>query len=142
VHAGQERSQGQQQTLTDQNKRIEMQQESINQLVRYILSASIFRHLCGVAVLKEYAYRHALPMSREMYFLRDIGFIQPRAGRTGFLDFNESLNYQNLAELVEPTPIGWSCIRFRKEEIPKDWFEGANRQNVRTDGIAALASNS
>jgi hypothetical protein len=59
----------------------------------------------------------------------------------GFLDFNDSLNHQNLAELVEPTPIGWSCIRFREEEIPKDWFEDANRDNLRTDGIAALGGS-
>jgi len=137
VEAVAETLHGQERALADQRRQLEAQQESINRLVRYMLSASIFRHLYGVAVLHEYHYWHSGPMSREMYFLRDIGFIQPR-GHGGFLDFTDALNGANLAELVEPTPIGWSCIEMRKNEIPPEWLRDDLRTNLRIDEARSL----
>lgn len=129
---------GHQQVIAEQARRIEVQQERINQLVRYMLSASIFRHLCGLTVLKDYKYWHSAPMSREMYFLRDIGFIQPRPPNGGFLDFSDQLNGRNLVDLVEPTPVGWWCVQLRRNEIPQDWLEAGRRDNLRVDQMDAL----
>ena len=86
----------------------------------------------------DYRYRHSAPMSREMYSLRDIGFIQPRPPRGGFLDFDDRLDGVNVAELVEPTPIGWSCIRLRKSDVPQDWFSDEHRHNLRMDRMREL----
>jgi hypothetical protein len=69
-------------------------------------------------------------MSREMYFLRDVGFIQPRSYQ-GFLDFTEQIEGANLVDFAEPTPIGWSCLALRKEEIPADWLRREQRANLR-----------
>jgi hypothetical protein len=137
VEAVAETLQDHQRTLTDQRHQIETQQANINRLVRYLLSASIFRHLCGIALLHEYRYRHSSPMSREMYFLRDIGFIQPCAHR-GFLDFTEAIDGTNLVDFVEPTPIGWSCVALRANEVPADWLQSELRTNLRVDQARSL----
>jgi hypothetical protein len=102
----------------------------INELVTYMLSAPIFRHLCGIALLKEYKFRDG-PMSRELYFLRDIGFIKPKNG--DFVPFDARLNETNLTSLLEPTPIGWSYVKLRKNEVPPEWLRDDQRHNLRTD---------
>jgi len=100
------------------------QQEIINDLVKYSMSASIFHHLCGIALLKTYTYVDNDANQREFYFLRDNGFIKPRSGLT-FVDFGPGIHGSNLADVAEPTPIGWGCVRLRKAEIPS---------NMRADG--------
>ena len=79
------------------------------------MSTSIFRHLCGIACLKQYNYTDDEAFRREMYFLRDNGFIEPTKS-SGFLDFNASLEGRNLVEIAKLTPIGRSCVKLREEE--------------------------
>ena len=80
----------QQQTVHDQGRQLEKQQSLLNQLVTYSMSASIFDHLCGIAILKEYKYHHGLAFQREMYFLRDNGFIKPKS--ESFVDFDANID--------------------------------------------------
>ena len=122
--------------LDDQQRQLEDQQTMINQLVRYMLSSPIFRHLCGIALLRQYTFWDG-PMSRELYFLRDIGFIRPTRG--DFVPFDARLNQQNLPDILEPTPIGWSCIRLRKSEVPPEWLHDETmRPNLRQDVAATV----
>jgi hypothetical protein len=119
----------QREKVDEQTHQLRQQQEMINQLVKYSMSASIFHHLCGIAILREYKYHHDGTNQREMYFLRDNGFIRPKS--IGFLDFNLGLSGSNLIDIAEPTPAGWSCVRLRKDEIPSDMLKDPG--NLRTD---------
>jgi predicted nucleotide-binding protein len=119
----------QEQRFQDQGRQLERQQEIINQLVKYSMSASIFHHLCGIAILKEYKYSNDDATQRELYFLRDNGFIRPKLD--AFLVFNDDLRGKNLVEKAEPTPIGWLCVRLRKEEIPSNMLN--DKENLRVD---------
>ncbi len=122
--------------LDDQQRQLQAQQKIINELVTYMVSAPVFRHLCGIGLLKEYTFRNG-PMSRELYFLRDIGFIQPKHG--DFAPFDSSLEGRNLIDLLEPTPIGWSCIKLRRPEVPPEWLhDRAMRMNLRADVATGL----
>jgi len=82
-------------------------QSILNELVKYSMSASIFHHLCGIAILKQYKYVHTLSNQREFYFLRDNGLIQPKS--EDFVDFNERIDGENLVEKAKATPIRWLC---------------------------------
>jgi hypothetical protein len=119
----------QQERMDDQAVQLQHQQERINELVKYSMSASIFHHLCGIALLREYTYNDDPPTRRELYFLRDGGYIRPVGG--GFLDFDERLQRRNLAEVAEPTPTGWTSIRLRKDEIPSNMRE--DLRNLKVD---------
>src|SRR5262245_4305559 len=110
------------------------QQELINALVKYSMSASIFHHLCGIALLYRYAYIDNDGNRREMYFLRDNGFIRPRPGQP-FLDFGPTLDRQNLAAIAEPTPIGWECVRLRKLDVPENMRADAANLRVPLDSV-------
>lgn len=65
----------------------------IEDLVRYAMS-SIFHHLAGIVLLKEYRYRDSDVNRREFYFLRDAGYIKPRYG--DFIDFDANLEGANI----------------------------------------------
>jgi hypothetical protein len=117
-------------TLDEQQHLLQAQQAIINNLVKYMLSAPIFSHLAGIALLHEYKFWDG-PMTRELYFLRDIGFIKPRNG--DFVPFDSRLNGANLPQLLEPTPIGWSCLRLRKIDVAPEWLQQSLRQNLRED---------
>lgn len=93
------------------------QQKVINVLVKYGMSRSIFEHLCGIALLREYLLEYHDVNRRELYFLRDNGLIQPRQ-RQGFLDFPPGSEKLNVAEIAEPTSVGWEFVRLRSAEIP------------------------
>lgn len=122
--------------VQDQQRQLDAQQAIINELVTYMLSAPVFRHLCGIALLREYRF-HDGPMGRELYFLRDLGFIKPKDGN--FVAFDASLEDRNISDLLEPTPIGWSCIRLRKADVPRDWMhDPALRHNLKQDVAAEL----
>jgi hypothetical protein len=122
--------------LDYQQQQLHAQQKIINDLVTYMLSAPIFRHLCGIGLLKEYTFRDG-PMSRELYFLRDIGFIRPKHG--DFAPFDGRLDGRNLPDLLEPTPIGWSCIRLRRAEVPPEWIHDSTISlNLRKDVATEL----
>jgi hypothetical protein len=122
--------------VDEQQRQLAVQQGMINDLVTYLVSSPIFRHLCGLAVLREYKFWDG-SMTRELYFLRDIGFIKPRHG--DFVAFDARLNGANLSDILEPTPIGWSCIRLRKGEVPPEWVQDeARRDNLRQDVVAEL----
>jgi len=112
-----------------QARQLQQQQEMINQLVKFSMSASIFHHLCGIAILRQYLYHDDEATRREMYFLRDNGFIKPKW--SAFVDFNAGLNGTNLVEVAEPTPAGWACVRLRKDEIPSNML--GDPGNLRTD---------
>jgi hypothetical protein len=63
------REQDQQQIQVDQQRQLfQEQQRIIDELVKYAMSASIFRHLCGVTILKDYKYFHNEGNRREFYF--------------------------------------------------------------------------
>jgi hypothetical protein len=117
--------------LVQVEEKVEEQQQLINQLVHYSMSASIFHHLCGIALLHRYTYNNDEPSRREMYFLRDHGFIRPKPP-LDFLVF-ENLNGRNLVEVAEPTEIGWLCIKLRKEGIPSNMLEASSKSNLRID---------
>ena len=110
-------------TLTAQGKIIE-------DLVTYSMSASIFVHLCGIGLLKDYGYQDNEANRREFYFLRDNGFIEPTGG--GFLEFNAGTP-RNVSSIAKPTPIGWLCIRLRRSEVPAGWLAPQNRSNLAVD---------
>jgi hypothetical protein len=121
----------------EQQRQIDAQQAQINQLVTYMLSASIFRHLAGIALLYDYQF-HPGPMTRELYFLRDIGFIRPTAGE--FPAFETMRDGENLSRLITPTPIGWSCLKLRSGEVPRgEWVTNpVTRPNLRVDIAASI----
>lgn len=107
------REQDQQQIqVNEQQQLFQEQQRIIDELVKYAMSASNFRHLCGVTLLKEYKYSHNDGNRREFYFLRDAGYIKPRFD--GFIEFDESLNGRNIADVAEATPIGRLCVKLRQ----------------------------
>lgn len=127
VQRTREQVENQEATVRKQGEQLERQQELINELVKYSMSASIFRHLCGIALLKTYTYNHGEADSREMYFLRDNGLIKPTSD--GFLDFNQAMHGRNIVDHAEPTEIGWVCVKLRKSEIPPEMLE--NSENLR-----------
>jgi hypothetical protein len=116
------RDQDQQQIQVNEQQRI------IDELVKYAMSASIFRHLCGVTLLKEYKYSHNDGNRREFYFLRDAGYIKPRFD--GFIEFDEGLNGRNIADAAEATPIGRLCVKLRQSEIPPQMLDDRNNLRV------------
>ena len=111
--------------ISDQKAQITSLQETINNLVKYSMSSSVFNHLAGIACMYEYRYANNEGFRREMYFLRDNGFIRPKS-KPGFLDFDDSLNGHNLVDVAEPTEIGWDAIKLRKEEALTFLKEGKN----------------
>ena len=122
--------QNQQQKQVDQQQRlVEQQQRMIDELVKYAMSASIFRHLCGLTLLKEYKYFHNEGNRREFYFLRDAGYIKPRFD--GFIEFNEGLSGKNIADIAEATPIGRLCVKLRQSEIPTQMLESLDNLRVK-----------
>ena len=110
------------------------QQDIINALVKYSMSASIFHHLCGIALLRTYTYIDNEANRRELYFLRDNGFIQPRPGMN-FVDFGAGIHGRNLVELAEPTPIGWECVRLRKAEVPANMRSDVGNIRVQAETL-------
>jgi hypothetical protein len=93
--------------------RLDEQQELINKLVVYSMSASIYRHLWHIAHSPEYLYHNEPWFQRQMYFLSDNGFLQPMESR--FLIFDHNLEGRNLAEVTKLTPIGEFLVRLRGE---------------------------
>jgi Predicted nucleotide-binding protein containing TIR-like domain len=119
------------QRVKEQERRLEDQQVVLNSVVRYSMSGSIFNHLCGIALLKQYIYRDGDTNRREMYYLRDHGFIKPKGD--GFLNFDGNLDGKNLVEIAEPTPIGWNSVKLRKDEIPGNMAQ--DHSNLRVDPV-------
>ncbi len=112
---------------------VENQQNLINNLVIYGMSASIFKHLCGIALLIKYSYDDNT-MRRELYFLRDNGYIRPKPP-LNFLVF-EQLPSPNLVDFVQLTEIGWFYIKLRNKDIPKDLLE--DEKNLKSDVLAEV----
>jgi predicted nucleotide-binding protein len=117
-------------------RRVDVQASQIEIFVRYFMSASIFHHLCGIGLL--YRYDCSPGDQREYYFLRDTGLIEPRSG-FGFLDFPNSGPEWNVADAAKPTPIGWMCIKLRREGIPPEMLDEQNRQNLRMNPETLLS---
>jgi len=117
------------QQLNQQGERIAEQQNLINTLVAYTMSSSVFRHLAGIALLKTYNLRFGEANRREMYFLRDHGFIQPRDG--SFVDFVDDGREYNVAGMAATTPVGELYVKLRKNEIPPEMRNDI--QNLRVD---------
>lgn len=118
----------QQAQVEKQQQQVAEQQGMIDDLVKYAMSASIFRHLCGVTLLKDYKYYHDEGNRREFYYLRDAGYIRPRF--QGFIEFNEGLHGRNIVDLAEATPIGNLCVKLRQTEIPREWIEDLNNLRI------------
>jgi predicted nucleotide-binding protein len=116
-------------------RQVDAQGSQIETFVKYFMSASIFHHLCGVALL--YHYDCSPGDHREYYFLRDAGLIEPRSG-IGFLDFPDSGPSWNVADVAKPTPIGWMCVKLRRPNIPSEMLDEKNRQNLRVDPTTLL----
>lgn len=124
-----------------QREKVDQQQEVINTLVRYSTSASIFRHLSGIGLLKEYIYHDNPGNRRELYFLRDNGSIQPKPGKgPEFLEFDESLDGQNLGEIAELTPIGWICLRLRQNEVAPEMVNNPANIKMKLSDLPPLQS--
>ena len=117
-------------------RRVDAQASQIETFVKYFMSASIFHHLCGIGLL--YHYDYSPGDQREYYFLRDTGLIEPRSD-IGFLDFPDSGPKWNVADAAKPTPIGWLCIKLRRDRIPPDMLEEKKRQNLRVDPATLLS---
>jgi TIR domain len=115
--------------INSAHNRIDHQASQIETLITYFMSSSIFNHLCGIALLREYIYHHDPGNQREFYFLRDTGLIQPKPG-IPFLDFGEGSPW-NVAAVAEPTPVGWMYVRLRRQDIPKNMLEDI--KNLRLD---------
>jgi hypothetical protein len=105
-----------------QKNKLDDQEEIIRQLVVYSMSSMIYthlRHLRDGRISRsegrpyEYHYRNNPPFQREMYYLRDNGFIQP-VGQ-GYLDFNEFIDGKDLIDMAKPTPIGEYYVKLREE---------------------------
>jgi hypothetical protein len=120
--------------IEETKTKVKEQQVLINKLVETSMSLSAFRHLAGIYVLREYCYWHNATVGelfkRELYFLKDRGFIEPERQ-----EFYEELNGKNLAELVWPTEIGKTYINLRKADIPVDWLSAdpQKRKNLKID---------
>jgi len=91
-----------------QAKELDRQQRIIQDLVVFSMSASIFDHLRALYHRKrhgeEYLYRNNPPFQREMYYLRDNGYIRPV--RESFIDFGSHLDGRDLVQELDLTPIG------------------------------------
>jgi hypothetical protein len=121
-------------------KRQESQQAQINQLVT-ALSDSVFRHLAGIYILKDYKYRQNYEdkdgkdkdgepvvgdlFMRECYYLKHHGFIEPAT-----LEFDTRIHKKNLAELASPSELGRLCLRLRNKDILDLVDEGTGKNWV------------
>lgn len=98
-----------------QKSEINQQQQIISEVVMYSMSESVYTHLWKINDAKEndgeYKFSNNEPFAREMYYLRDSGYIESEG--PGFLDFNAGLEGKNLAELVKLTPIAERIIELR-----------------------------
>ena len=105
-----------------QENKLDDQEEIIRQLVVFSMSSMIYTHLRQIRTgriarnegrLYEYRYRNNPPFQREMYYLRDNGFIQPID--EGHLDFDSHIDGHDLIDIAKPTPIGEYYVRLREE---------------------------
>lgn len=105
-------------TVKEQQEKINSQQEIINNLVIYSMSYSIFNHLKSIyyrtKTNEEYLYYNNEAMRREMYYLRDNGFIRRIDYKS--LDFDNSLHEKDLIKIVELTPIGNFFVELRDKK--------------------------
>jgi hypothetical protein len=113
--------QEQQRGLREQQERLTEQEKKLNQLVIYSMSITIYKHLWGLNEARKhrgtYFYRHNPIMQREMYYLRDHGYIATVAG--GFPEFEAHQDGQDLAHHLQLTPAGEFLVELRG----KDWFD-------------------
>lgn len=125
--------------IQETRKKVDEQQAAINKLVETSMSDSAFRHLAGIYLLREYLYLQNSKVGelfrREFYFLKNRGFIGPET-----LEFDESLNNRNLAELAFATEAGKTYIDLRKSDIPSDWLspEPRFRKNLKIEAARSL----
>ena len=105
-----------------QDDKLNDQEEIIRQLVVFSMSPMIYEHLRHIHEGRiarsegrpyEYRYRNNPPFQREMYYLRDNGFVQP-IGEV-FLDFNDHIDGKDLIDMAKPTPIGEYYVKLREE---------------------------
>jgi hypothetical protein len=89
-----------------------------------------FGRLCGIALLKKYEYHHEY-FQREMYVLKDLGYIQPKPPHQT-LEFYEAIDKKNLVDLTEPTDDpGWVTVQQRSYEIPPELL--VDKDNFKVD---------
>jgi hypothetical protein len=97
--------------VEQQDEKLADQQEVIRQLVIYSLSESNYIHLWHIHGSEEYLYRNEEWFRRQMYFLSDNGYLQPR--HASFLVFDETIDGRNLVEIAKLTPVGEFLVRLR-----------------------------
>ena len=97
--------------VREHEQKIEQQQEIINQLVMFSMSASIYLHLWQIHNSKEYLYRNQEYFRRQMYYLSDNGYIQPKS--SAFLIFDDNLDGKNLIDVAKLTPVGEFLVSLR-----------------------------
>jgi hypothetical protein len=124
-------------------KRVSDQEKRITELLMISMSTPIFRHLCGIACLKEYLYRHFDLFRREIYYLKDNGFIRSKPGHER-VEFDRRFKDKNLVDVAEPTDAGWEVIRLRMKDIPEDLKrdEGNLNRNIPQDILDAMLTKS
>jgi hypothetical protein len=120
--------------IEETSKKVEEQQKLINKLVETSMSPSVFRHLAGITILREYKYwqneKVGELFQREFYYLKIRGFIGPET-----LEFFETMNDTNIAEKARPTDIGKIYITLCKDDVPKEWLstDPDKRKNLKID---------
>jgi len=102
------------------------QDEVIKELVVFSMSSEAYKHLWHIhhgrlqverrepgSEYLEYLYHDNEQMHREMYFLKDHGYLQPVSG--GDLYFSNNIDGVNLVDIVKPSAIGSFYVDLRKE---------------------------
>lgn len=97
--------------IENQQQELESQRKDLLEIVKYSMSESIYTHLWKISTHTEYLYYDNDPFRREMYFLRDAGYIEGIDKK--FIDFNKELGGQNLCKIVCLTPIGKKIVGLR-----------------------------
>jgi hypothetical protein len=103
--------------VAEQKEELDKQKIMIHEMVIYAMSESIYKHLWEIDYRTsnggEYLYRENPPFKREMYYLRDNGYIENI--KADFIDFDSHMHDKDLTQLVKLTPIGNFIIQMRKE---------------------------
>jgi hypothetical protein len=103
-------------TVKHQHDEIQEQQKKINDMMMYSMSASIYKHLWEIHIGNKTSgkkiYYDNDAFRREMYFLRDNGYVRGKGDY--LLDFNQNMNENNLCDVVQLTPIGHFCVELRR----------------------------
>jgi|GEM_PF-4966921 len=117
------------------------QEQQINILLQTAMSRKIFQHLVGIACLKNYEYHDQWLFQREIYYLKDHGYIRMK-DEYERQEFDSGFDGENIVDVTTVTEAGWSIIRLRKHDI-EQWVKGSGdriNRSIPSDILAALES--